>query len=107
MGEAGSTEESTFFLAKSVAGGRGVWAGECRGGATLLVLSGLVGLEGSMVTPARWNCKAGATVVRFCKPKKSGSVCKAKGGPESAWGRVPTQGRGVWACPHSFLRRVQ
>lgn len=99
------------FLADCLAGTSGVWAELCWGTSGETILRGLVGMAGAIVTmgplPTGLVPRVAGALVRFPRPSKAGSGCKAKAGPESQGKRAPSWGPYVSTCRHRSLRWAQ
>lgn len=104
-------EGEGVFLADCLAGDSGVWEELCSETSGWTVLRGLVGMAGARVTASALLTglapRVAGVLVRFPKPSKAGSGCKAKAGPESQGKRVPTWGLYVSTCRHRSLRWAQ
>lgn len=104
-------EEEGVFLADCLASACGVWEelGSEMSGWT--ILRGLVGTAGAIVTMSPLLTglapRVAGVLVRFPRPSKAGSGCKAKAGPESQGKRAPTWGPYVSTCRHRSLRWAQ
>lgn len=100
-----------IFLADCLAGASGVWEELCSETSGRIVLRGLVGTAGAIVTMSPLLTglvpRVAGVLVRFPRPSKAGSGCKAKAGPESQGKRAPTWGPYVSTCRHRSLRWAQ
>lgn len=100
------------LLADFLAGAGGVWEELCLEMSGWVILRGLVGKAGAIVTMSPLLTglvapRVAGVRVRFPRPSKAGSGCKAKAGPESQGERAPTWGPYVSTCRHRSLRWAQ
>lgn len=102
-------EEEGVLLADCLASG--VWEELGSETSVWTILRGLVGKAGAIVTMSPLltglATKVAGVLVRFPRPSKAGSGCKAKAGPEFQGKRAPTWGPYVSTCRHRSLRWAQ
>lgn len=99
------------FLVDCLAAASGVWAELCWGTSGGTILGGLVGMAGAIVTMGPLSLglvpRAAGALVKFPRPSKAGSGCKAKARPECQGKRAPTWGLYASICRHRSLRWAQ